>query len=150
MYTELEKIPSFFRFEDLRVYHKSIEYTTWLIEANKNFDQKYFDMFIADFVKASTRITSQMVEGSCRNKNQFVYYLKMSKSAIRDCVIYTATASKLGLFNETQDGESRQYLIELTKMVGALITSLQGAPDYKTTTNSNNNAGDEFEPKFDI
>jgi hypothetical protein len=49
----------------------------------------------------------------------------MSKSAIRECVVYTTVAFNEGLISAEDEDESRNQLMEMTKMLGALITSLQ-------------------------
>ena len=55
----------------------------------------------------------------------FIYYLKMAKSAVRECVVYTTIASRLNLLNEDDKDYSRTQLMEMTKMIGSLVSSLQ-------------------------
>jgi four helix bundle protein len=66
-----------------------------------------------------------IAEGSARNKAQFIHYLKMAKSSVRECVVHSAMASKQGFFTGSDLEESRNQLMEMTKMLGALIGSLQ-------------------------
>ncbi len=81
---------------------------------------------IADmFVKSAQSIALNIAEGSSRNKAQFVYYLKMAKSSVRECVVYTELATKLGIMTDEQIEYSRNQLMELTKMIGSLVASLQ-------------------------
>lgn len=120
----------FFRFEDLRVYHKAIDYAHWLYENTR--EMTNHDICIR-FNATSRKIAFHIAEGSSRKKSQFSYYLKMAKSAIRECVVFTAIVEKSNLFNEEQVAESRKQLIELTKMVGALIGSLQKNGKRKNT-----------------
>ncbi|MBP5400585.1 MAG: four helix bundle protein [Bacteroidales bacterium] len=77
------------------------------------------------FVKSAQAIALNIAEGSARNKAQFVYYLKMAKSAVRECVVYTEIASKEEVMNEMDKEFSRSQLMELTKMIGSLVASLQ-------------------------
>ena len=77
------------------------------------------------FCHSSYDIALNIAEGSSRNKNQFEHYLKIAKSAIRECIVYTTIAANLGLFDEEKCNQSREYLMELTRMIGALIISLQ-------------------------
>ena len=44
---------------------------------------------------------------------------------MRECVVFTEVAHNLGLFNEESYETSRELLMELTRMLGALIISLQ-------------------------
>ena len=115
---------SFFRFEDLRIYHKSIEYNNWVHKAVNYFGDDSKLTLAVPFTKAAQQIALGIAEGSSRQKQQFSYYLKISKSSIRECVVYTTIAKELGYFSDEQDEESRRHLMELTKMIGSLINSL--------------------------
>lgn len=120
-----EKNVSFFRFEDLRIYAKATDYSTWVIN---NIGQPGNDMqrnLINSFCHSSYDIALNIAEGSSRSKNQFEHYLKISKTAIRECIVYTTVATNIGLFNDEQCTQSRDFLMELTRMIGALIISLQ-------------------------
>ncbi len=116
---------NFFRFEDLRIYHKSLDYVKWVYSAVADFPKTEREELGAAFVKASTNIAVFIAEGSGRNKSQFIYYLKMAKSAVRECVVLSTIAHQNGILSIEKDEESRNFLIEISKMVGALIASLQ-------------------------
>ena len=125
MDTTQERPVSFFRFEDLRIYAKATDYSTWIIA---NIGQPANDMqrnLVNSFCHSSYDIALNIAEGSSRNKNQFEHYLKIAKSAIRECIVYTTVAANLGLFDKEKCNQSREYLMELTRMIGALIISLQ-------------------------
>lgn len=126
---ELEKAVTFFRFEDLRIYHKSLDYIEWIARKTFKFPAESQAGFSSRFNLAAQAIALNISEGSARNKNQFIYYLKMAKSAVRECVVYTALAGKLHYFSDKELDESRGQLMEMTKMIGALIGSLQRAAD---------------------
>ncbi|HPE33752.1 MAG TPA: four helix bundle protein [Bacteroidales bacterium] len=121
---------TFFRFEDLRVYHKALNYVEWVHMNTALFPEHEMQNLTAKFVNATQAIALQIAEGSSRNKTQFVYYLKMAKSSIRECVVYTAIARGLNYITEEHFEESRNHLMELTKMIGALIGSLQRSNNF--------------------
>ena len=126
-----EKQSSFFRFEDLRLYEKILDYIKWLDGAIKPSDSNYTSL-CEDFFKSARNIALCLVEGSSRNKAQFIHYIKLSKSAIRECVVYTEIATRLNLISEEMRGYSRTQLMDLTKMSAALMTSLQKVtPSFK-------------------
>nr|NQU93840.1 four helix bundle protein [Bacteroidota bacterium] len=125
MENEVENTMTFFRFEDLRVYHKALGYVEWVHSNTSLFPENEMQSLTAKFINAAQAIPLQIAEGSSRNKTQFIYYLKMAKSSIRECVVYTAIASGLNYMTESTRDESRGQLMELTKMIGALIGSLQ-------------------------
>jgi four helix bundle protein len=126
MENELEKPTTFFRFEDLRIYHKSLEYIEWLFSMTKNGkDDPIARFFFEKFISSANGIALNIAEGSSRNKSQFVYYLKMAKSSVRECVVLSAIAKTRGYLGSKEYDHSKNYLMEMTKMIGALIGSLQ-------------------------
>jgi four helix bundle protein len=123
---ELENNVPFFRFEDLRIYAKAMDYLTWLYETlNVEFKNDNERFLVKSFLKSAHNIALNTAEGSSRNKAQFLYYLKMAKSAVRECVVFTEIAKNIGIQNEEEYEFSRGKLVELTKMIGSLIASLQ-------------------------
>ncbi|MDR2980542.1 MAG: four helix bundle protein [Bacteroidales bacterium] len=126
---EQENTVSFFRFEDLRIYTKALDYLKWVYESFNQVPEIYQETVVVNFGKAAQVIALNIAEGSARNKAQFVYYLKMAKSAVRECVVYTALAYKLDLYGDVDHEYSRRQLMELTKMIGSLVTSLQKVVD---------------------
>lgn len=117
--------PSFFRFEDLRVYQKALDYYVWVQINTEMFPNVASNPLVKAFVDAAMNISGKIAEGSSKNKTQFIFHLKESKTFIRQCVMFTTVAVKLSCFNEEQEETSRNFLMELTKMLGALIGSIQ-------------------------
>ncbi|NTW26378.1 MAG: four helix bundle protein, partial [Lentimicrobium sp.] len=129
MDSELEKAVTFFRFEDLRIYHKALDYIEWVTKKTIVFPNESQAGIGTRFNLSAQAIALNISEGSARNKSQFIYYLKMAKSAVRECVVFTSLATKLGYLSDHDSDESRGQLMEMTKMIGALIGSLQRAAD---------------------
>ncbi len=136
---EQENSVSFFRFEDLRVYSKALDYSKWLQDTTYLFPIES-NTLKEGILKSAHAIVMNIAEGSARNKLQFVYYLKMAKSAIRECVVYTELSAKTGLMNDEDRKYSRTQLVELTKMIGSLVSSLQ-----RTMPNSKSDDPDEID-----
>ena len=126
MENEHEKPTTFFRFEDLRIYHKSLAYINSLyVLAADIQDEKLNKSFFDKFLSAAQGIALNIAEGSSRNKSQFIYYLKMAKSSVRECVVLSTIGQQLDYINDEEYDNSKNYLMEMTKMIGALIGSLQ-------------------------
>lgn len=123
-----ERNLTFFRFEDLRIYHKALEYMAWVHKTALLFPDTHQDNIGARFNEAARAIALHIAEGSARNKSQFIYYLKMAKSSVRESLVLTSAVKKFGYLTDKQEDESRNFLMELTKMIGALISSLQRGP----------------------
>ena len=144
MENETVKTPTFFRFEDLRIYQKSLNYVLFIEDLTNFFPKESHDL-ILKFNSTAREISMNIAEGSSRNKNQFILYLKMAKSAIRNCLVYTTISKRMNYITSDQEKESRNELIEMTKMLGALITSLQKNNENhnkKNNFNYNNNHND--------
>jgi four helix bundle protein len=123
---EHEKPTTFFRFEDLRIYHKALEYVDWVYLMAKNTNDDHFlELFFERFLISANGIALNIAEGSSRNKSQFVYYLKMAKSSVRECVVLSTIAQSRGFISNPAFDDSKNRLMEMTKMIGALIGSLQ-------------------------
>jgi four helix bundle protein len=121
-----DKPMTFFRFEDLRIYHKSLDYISWVYSmAKAGSDDPLTRSFFERLLSSAHSITLNIAEGSSRNKSQFVYYLKMSKSSVRECVVLTTVAANRNFISKEAFDESKNQLMEMTKMIGALIGSLQ-------------------------
>jgi len=120
-----ERVSSFFRFEDLRIYHKALDYIYWVYRATSTFPESEHFLLASSFNKAAQAIAINIAEGSARNKAQFIYYLKSAKTSVRECIVFTSIALQSGFISDETSEDSRMYLMELTKMIGALIASLQ-------------------------
>lgn len=134
-----EREISFFRFEDLRIYHKSLDYINWLNDINMLFPENDTSGLAVRLNESARNIAFYITEGSSRNKSQFIQFLKMAKTSIRECLVMTSIAYRANFLTETYEQESRQFLMELTKMSGALISSLQRSASNNNGYNYNNN-----------
>lgn len=109
-----------------------MDYIQWIYEATKAIKKQEQDNLVPKFNAAARDIALNIAEGSARNKSQFIYYLKMAKSSIRECLVYTSLVYNLGFFKDDQQDHSRTQLMEMTKMIGALISSLQRGTKRET------------------
>jgi len=111
---------AFFKFEDLRIYHKGLDFATFVYQNTTAFPED----LKRDFLDTANSIVISIAQGSFYGKSQFVNILKEVRNAIRSCVVYTDLALRIGAFSETQCEESTTHLMELSKMLGAFIGSL--------------------------
>jgi four helix bundle protein len=141
-----ERTVSFFRFEDLRVYAKATDYATWVTTQMGTPRSESEKSLVNSFCHSSYDIALNIAEGSSRSKSQFDHYLKIAKTAIRECVVYSEVAHNIGMMNEEQYTQSREYLMELTRMLGALIISLQRSAERRHDDEASDytSAGDEM------
>jgi four helix bundle protein len=118
-------VSMFFKFEELRIYNKSLDYVSWVNLNSQDFPECEMNGLTAKLNHAARSISINIAEGSGRNKIQFIFFLKQAKSSIRECVVLTTIGHRLGYMSEGTRNESRCFLIDMTKMIGALIASLQ-------------------------
>ena len=130
MDAELERTFTFFRFEELRVYHKALDYSTWVIRHTQSFYDKEHGLLSKRFNSSAQKIALNIAEGSALYRSQFINHLKIAKSMVRDCLVYTSIARQLNYLSKEDEEYSRNQLMELTKMIGALIGSLQKAERF--------------------
>ena len=128
---ENQKAAPFFKFENLRIYHKSLMFSQAALAIHDTVKNESDKMVAQQLFEAASMITNNITEGSSVNKNAFIGYLQQAKGNIRTCVTYTALLYNRNVIDEEQSNDIRNELIELTKMAGALIVSLQGENNEK-------------------
>ena len=127
MIPENNKPTTFFKFENLRLYFKAIDFADAILAlaSNYNGSNQAVHHFFDKFVDEALNLVVSITDGSAGSKTQFISDLQNTKKSIRSCVVYNTLALKREYIDETQEADIRNELMELTKMVGALISSLQ-------------------------
>lgn len=140
---------SFFRFEDLRIYHKSLDYFNWIIEQIKSSDPFEKRMVLEPLTNAALKISVNIAEGSSRHKLQFISFLKDAKTAVRECVVISSLAQRCGALTNEQYEQSKETLVEMTKMLGAMIVSLQkSTPREESEVKQDFNSSSEIDFEY--
>ena len=139
-----EKVVSFFRFEDLRIYGKATDYASWVMAQLSSPRNEAESALVGLFCHSAYDIALNIAEGSSRSKSQFDHYLKIAKTAIRECVVYTEVAANIGMFTPEQKEQSRELLMELTRMLGALIISLQRSAERRQMREEGEGEPDDY------
>ena len=125
MIPETTKPTNFFKFEGLRIYHKSVDFTNAILSLSNAAQTTAHKIIIDQFLTEAGQISANIIEGAGHPKSEFIEYLQKAKSNIGKCVMICSLASKQSLIDETQEEDIRNELMELTKMIGALILSFQ-------------------------
>ena len=125
MIPESTKPSNFFKFEGLRIYHKSVDFTNAILSLSNTVQTPAQKIIIDQFLNEACHISANIIEGAGRSKAEFIEYLQNAKSNIGKCVMICTLAAKQSLIDETQESDIRNELMELTKMIGALIISFQ-------------------------
>jgi len=128
--------PPFFRFEELRIYSKSLDFSVWMYNRTEYFPSE----LRLKLLNCVDEIATNIAEGSARNKVQFVHYLKQSKTNVRQCVVLLSIAERMDLLNKEDYDSARKVLMELTKMLGAFITSINRNTKSEEENNESENS----------
>ena len=124
--TDCQKATPFFKFENLRLYHKSLTFSIAILAVYDRTSSESDKHVVKRLLDTAMMITNHIIEGSSATKNAFITCLQQAKGCIKECVAYTALLHNRKVIDEEQTDDIRNELIELTKMAGALIVSLQG------------------------
>ena len=125
MISETTKPTNFVKFEGLRIYHKSVDFANAILSLSNTTQTAAQRLLIDQFVNEAGQISANIIEGAALSKVDFTESLLRAKQNIGKCVMLCTLASKQHLIDETQENDIRNELMELTKMIGALIISFQ-------------------------
>ncbi len=122
-----------FNFEDLKVYQKALDFIDTTYKSTNNFPKKEEYGLSSQFRRASTSIALNIAEGSGDTNLQFNRFLSISNGSIKECVVCSTIAKRLGYINNEEDYNNRVVLEELSKMTSSLQKYLKS-----NKSNSNN------------
>ena len=125
MIPETTKPTNFFKFEGLRIYHKSVDFINAILSLSNTIQTTAQKIIIDQFLTEAGHISANIIEGANHSKTEFIEYLQKAKSNIGKCVMLCTLAKMQSLVDDTQENDIRNELMELTKMIGALILSFQ-------------------------
>ncbi|MFI0428679.1 four helix bundle protein [Mariniflexile sp. HMF6888] len=110
-----------FKFEDLQVYQKALDFTDSTYAITKNFPNAERYALTSQFIRASISIALNIAEGTGDTNAQFNRFLQIAIGSVKECVVCTTIAKRQDYISIEQEKELREKLEELSKM----ITSLQ-------------------------
>ena len=125
MIPENNKTMPFFKFENLRLYYKALDFSDSILALASNHSDSSDAHFFNRFSDEALNVVMTIADGGAEGKNEFISQLQNTKSSIRNCVVFNTLAGNRLLIDPEQENDIRNELMELTKMVGALITSLK-------------------------
>lgn len=113
-----------FDFESLKVYQKSLEYADFVYRIAKTFPSEERYSLADQFKRAATSVCLNIAEGSGGTKAEFTQFLKISRRSARECIAITEIAYRQSFIAVEIRAQSRQFCIELSKMLSGLMKSL--------------------------
>jgi four helix bundle protein len=114
-----------FDFEGLFVYQKGLEYCDFVFQITKRFPKTEIFSLTDQFRRASSSICFNIAEGSGGSKAEFKHFLKIARRSARECVAITEVSFRQHYIILEEKSRSRNYCLELSKMLNGLIKSIK-------------------------
>lgn len=118
-----------FKFEDLKVYQKSLDFVNDAYRYSKSFPKDENYRLTSQFLRASTSIALNIAEGSGDTNPQFSRFLKIALGSIKECVVCATIAKNQDFISSEENQEIRIKLEEMSKMITSLIKYLNTTND---------------------
>lgn len=113
-----------FKFEDLIVYQKAIEFGEIVHSQISTFPKIEDYRLSAQFARAADSIAFNIAEGSGSSDASFLNYLRIARESSRECVAATTKALLRNYISFEQSEKNREILVEIIKMLTALMKHL--------------------------
>lgn len=115
----------YFKFEDLKVYQKAIDFGEQVNHQIEKFPNHETYKLAAQFIRAADSIAFNIAEGSASTDANFIRYLKMAWDSSHECVAASTKARLRNYINFDEDEANRKSITEISKMISSLIKHLK-------------------------
>ncbi|MDO6596094.1 four helix bundle protein [Oceanihabitans sp. 2_MG-2023] len=113
-----------FKFEDLGIYTKAMEFGEFVSKLIKNFPKEERFELTSQFKRAADSIALNIAEGSSGTDKQFYNYLGNAWHSAHECVSCSSKAQMRNYISAEEDEENRKLITELSKMITSLRTKI--------------------------
>lgn len=120
----MEDLPKF-RFEDLQVYQKALDFVDQAYEVSKKFPHSELYNLTSQFKRAAVSIPLNIAEGAGDTDAQFNRFLQIAGGSVKECVVCSTIANRQKFISDQENLENRKKLAELSKMISSLKSYLK-------------------------
>ncbi|WP_418638239.1 four helix bundle protein [Winogradskyella sp.] len=113
-----------FKFEDLGIYTKAMEFGEVVNRLVKKFPKEERFELTSQFKRAADSIALNIAEGSSGTDKQFYHYLGKAWHSAHECVSCSSKAQMRNYISDDEDEENRKLITELSKMITSLRTMI--------------------------
>jgi len=116
-----------FTFQDLKVWHKSVEFAEKVIKAIDELDmpRKHFRL-IEQLESASTSVAMNIAEGKGRKSSkEFIQFLYIARGSLFEVITLLIILQRVGWIRAEKVMEFQMLAEEIAKMLNSLIKSLR-------------------------
>jgi len=111
------KSSCYFKFEDLLMYQKAIDFGESVYELIQSFPSKENYRLSNQFIRAADSIANNIAEGSSNTDAQFNRYLQIAWDSAHECVVCSTKAFLRNYISEQQNEKNRKDVQELSKII---------------------------------
>ena len=118
-----------YSYEDLCVWKKSMNLAVKIYELTKHMPKEELYGLTAQMRRAAVSIPSNIAEGQQRTSTrEFLRFLSIARGSNAELQTQLVLACKLGYFQSEQIRETMNLTREISKMINALMISLNNRP----------------------
>lgn len=122
-----------FKFEDLMVYQKSIDFGETTHQLCKKFPKDELFALTSQFRRASDSIALNIAEGYPGSDLQFIKHINYAIYSANECVSCSTKAFHRKYISWEENELNRKYLSELTKMLSSLRNTIRNRQNNPNT-----------------
>ncbi len=122
-----------FKFEDLIVYQKSIDFGEAVHISCKKFPREELFALTSQFRRAADSIALNIAEGYPGSDLQFIKHINYAIYSANECVSCSTKALLRAYISEEENEINRQHLSELTKMLSSLRKTIKNRQNKSNT-----------------
>ncbi|MBW2962360.1 four helix bundle protein [Mesonia aestuariivivens] len=107
----------YFKFEELIMYQKALEFGDMVYSQIKEFPKEETYRLGSQFIRAADSIALNIAEGSSSTHPNFNRYLQIAWDSAHECVVCSSKAVRRDFISKETDEDNRQRIMELSKMI---------------------------------
>lgn len=112
-------------FEDLIVWQRAVDLSVLVYKRTEKFPKEEVFGLISQVRRACNSVSLNISEGSVKTTKGFISQLIIAHGSVSEVLSASILANKLGFFIENDLKDIRSIVSEITKMLNALISSLE-------------------------
>ncbi|MEZ4795736.1 MAG: four helix bundle protein [Flavobacteriaceae bacterium] len=120
----MRKSKYYFKFEDLSIYTKAMEFGEIVNDLTKKFPKEERFELSSQFKRAADSIALNISEGSAGTDKQFYNYLGNAWHSAHECISCSSKAQMRNYISIEEDEENRRLITELSKMITTLRSKI--------------------------
>lgn len=114
-----------FKFEDLKVYQKSLEFMDLVYETTRPYPMDERFNLTSQFRRASLSLSLNIAEGHGASNKQNLHYLDIAARSLKECVVCTTASLRRKYIDDKKHSELRSELVTIKKMISGLANYLR-------------------------